>query len=721
MSNFLFECLSEELPHSAQKYILHMIETNFFEYIRKNNISGNFNSYISPRRFVIYITDIEIQNERKIQIKGPRISVSEDVIIKFLQRNSEKYKVVFTRSDLIELLEGDEKYYILNIELSNVSISNIMKNAIEYLLRILQFQQTMTCNGTEKYNWVRPIKNLLCFLDDEFIEIDFHSINSENITYGHRFISFSTDSGLSESALKVKDVNDYFAILDKNNVILSQEIRRNNILSDIDLIIKENDLYIKEVDISIVDEIVSLLEYPYVFSGKISKNFLEIPSEILAHVMILEQRMIPTFCRKTQMISNIFISVSNILPTSKVISGYERVLNARFLDVEFYIKNDLSKGLDYFIEKLKNIKFHDSLGDLYSKMVRVNSLSKYASVWVSSTSIQDLEKLSLLAKFDTVTSLGQNYPALHGNIGAYYASKWGQSDEIMDSIIEHNYPVNANSPCAKNPLSIVFSISDSIDTIVGMFSIGKKPTSSKDPFALRRSAIGIVRNLLENRISIPLNILVHKAVNLYSPKMFKEHSIIDRIKKLSSKKYICPDSLPKKELEENVLNFLYEKSHFYILAKGIDIKILEAFSQYSNNPYLLYSVAKTMTNFLKENGTGIISTYKRIVSIVLDGNIIKSSKLKFKFQTKFVVEKLEMEMWNRANILKSFIKVHMKSMSILDCLNELQRNLDSINNFLDNIIINSEVKEVRSNRITIMNSIYLSFNKVLRFDVFIEN
>ncbi|WP_024790119.1 glycine--tRNA ligase subunit beta [Lebetimonas sp. JH292] len=641
----LIEIGVEELPAIPLLKELSNIEKSWLNILEEYNLKTDFNFYYTPRRLTLWHREFPTKQEDKTEeIWGAPKAIAEKnpkAVEGFAKKcgilpNEVEYKT-----------KGDQEFLYFKKEVKGKEAKELLPEMIEKWLKILNFGKIMKW-GECVEEFIRPIRWILAMIEDEAIIFNKYCVTSSNFTYGHRFF---------KDKIFIDFVGKYFCELDKKGVILYQDERRKKIISDIEKIEKDNSVKV-EIDKDLLEEIVAITEYPTPLLGKFDEEFLVLPPEVIITSMKENQRYFPVF--KNNKLTNAFVVVSNAYTKdfSKIINGNERVLRARLKDALFFYKNDLKNGLS--IEGLKDIVYMDNLGSLYDKVKREEKIGKILAEKFKT----DKEKLNTavnLAKADLLTEMVYEFTELQGIMGYYYAKAQGIDEEIATAIKEQY------SNSASNKISALLNIARNLDTLAGLFSIGKIPKGNKDPFGLRRAANYIIKISLEN--SIPLD--------------FKE--ILEKIKPFY--KNLDTDKL---------LEFIYERFYKFYNVNPSVIRAVLATGE--SNILEIDKKIKLMNEIVKSSDFKDLSvTFKRV------GNIVKDFDLNtIKVDEKLFEKEEEKKLWNEFKKVKNYTDLEKK----LDFLISLKPLID---NFFDNVMVNVEDEKTRHNRKSMIASIYKEF------------
>lgn len=715
MTHFLLEILSEEIPAKMQKAAVESFSKIAFEVFTKNNLAceiSHIKSFITPRRLVLEVTALKkVQEIPAVKRIGPKITADKKAVAGFLKSVGLK-----DQSELQQVEKDGVMCYSFISEASEIKTSEIIQNSIPQILQKMtshwpKLMRWDIDGSSEQPKWIRPIRNILCLFDGKVVDIEFAGLKSNNLTFGHYAVEGS------EAGFKVKSVRDYRNILQDNFVILDQKERKEKIIQQISRIkFHDNSETIDEEDSALFDEVTGLCEWPTALLGNISEKFMHLPEEILILTLKLNQRY---FCLRNEkgVLLSKFIFISNSIlekeKQEKIIIDNEKLVNARLSDAQFFVEEDLKVPLISRLDDLKQVVFHQKLGSVYDKTLRLNILAKFLSIFVPHSNISLVERAVDLSKNDLVTKAVAELPELQGKIGSFYATKQGENAKIASAIYEHYLPLGPNSELPKTSLGITLSIADKIDSIVGFFLADEKPTSSKDPFALRRAVLGIVRISFQYNIAFPIRILVQKSLSAYPNKLLKE-----LLSKKSSKIFDA-----KKELEEEVVKFFVERLKSYLKENEmvkpeiINVVIDEYLAnlEIHKNCDILYLAKKVkfLDSFIKNpKNRNIIELYKRSANILA----IEEKKDKKRYHGKPALlslkTKYEIVLYRRIKQIRSEFKrliIKGEFEAAFKLLNVLEGPLA---HFFDHIIVNDKDKNVRENRLQILSKIRSLFDRV---------
>ena len=448
--------------------------------------------YSTPRRFAVMVKELaEKQTDETLIVRGPAAKIAQDE-----EGNWTKAAIGFSKGqggsvdDLIIKEEKGKPYVYIEKFVPGKYALEILQGMDE-VIKNIEFPKNMKW-GNFSYHYVRPIHWLVALLDDEIVPFEVFGVSTGRISEGHRFLG---------ETVEITSPEDYENLLEKQNVIPNRANRKAMIVEQINDLCKQHKWTVPALESELLDEVTDLVEYPTAFYGHFDEDYLNLPSVILETSMIDHQRYFPVRDEKDkQTLLPYFISVrnGNSEYIENVARGNEKVLTARLADARFFYAEDQKSKINEFVEKLKNVAYHEQLGTIYDKQKRalkmVDVLANHFSL--SGPEIKELKEIAAIYKFDLVTQIVDEFPTLQGTIGGIYAKEHHLSDQIADAISEQYLPLSQADSLPKTNLGKYIALIDKLDTLLQFFSIGLIPTGSNDPHALRRQAVGVVRLIL---------------------------------------------------------------------------------------------------------------------------------------------------------------------------------------------------------------------------------
>ncbi len=712
MTDFLLEILSEEIPAGMQKAAAENFARIAAETFAKNNLlfeSQQIKSFITPRRLTLCVSGLqEVQKIPLVRKIGPKLSADKKAVEGFLRSVG-----LSDESQLEKIEHSGQPCYVYVKPASEIETSEIIKNSLGQILHKMtaawpKLMRWDVENHNPQPKWVRPIRNICCMFGSKIIECEFVGLKANNL------IGTKSQGVLIE----IKDASDYKRTLAENLVILDQAERKKSIIAQISKITFDLGLdTVDEADKSpLFDEVTGLCEYPTALVASIDKRFMELPNEVLVLTLKLNQKY---FCLKSfegQLLPK-FIFITNAIITDsnqeKIIKDNEKLVRARLSDAEFFIAEDMKRTLMSRVDDLKKVVLHQKLGSVYDKTLRINSLAKFLAVFVPHCNLSLIDHAVDLCKVDLLTKAVGELPELQGKIGSFYAQKQREDKKIIAAIYEHYLPLGPASELPKTALGIVLSIADKIDTIVGFFLADEKPTSSKDPYALRRAALGIIRISFQYNIAFPIRALVEKALNSFPTKVLNNL--------LGEKEGTLYDN--KKMIIDEVVKFFVERLKVYLRETEmvqpdiINLVIDEYLSDLEVQKYcdtiLLANKIKFLNKFIcSVESQKIIELYKRSANILAieerkDSIKYEGNPSRLAFKTKY-----EIVLYRRIKqIFSPFKKLIAKgefdsAVKLLDVLEV------PLSHFFDHVVVNDKDRNLRENRLLLLSKIRSLFNEI---------
>ena len=684
MSEFFLELFSEEIPAGLQKNLREKIFEDFKNLFEERLITSKKSfSLSSPNRLVIVFEglDKQIKVEAK-EVKGPKINAPNQALEGFIRSN---------KIDKIDLykkkIEKDEFYFYK----TKTKILNTHDLLIEFVPKILgnyQWKRSMKW-GDFDLNWGRPLKSILSVFDKKIINFEFYHLLSSNSTF--------IDKDLEEKKKTFENFKEYEKFFEKQGIYIDQNKRLKIINRSFSKILNKKRLKIND-NFKLLDEVVNLVDSPNILLCNFDKKYLSVPKEILTLTMESHQKFFPTFNDKGE-ITNEFLIVSNRKDHKGLIKiGNERVIEARLSDAEFFWNKDKTQNLVKKVSELKFMSFFKGLGTYFDKVQRIRKLGGM----ISDELLISKEKVELSAsicKTDLTSELVGEFPELQGLMGGYFATYQGFDKDISLAITEQYLPVGLNSKIPKKPFSVVLSIADKIDTMVGFFGVNEKPTSSKDPLALRRTALGIIRTAIENKKNFKISDLLIYSSTLYEN---QRHFLVNT------------------NLQKELNDFLKDRFKYYLKEKEIRYDIVEAsLSSFSlNKLFSSFEKARCLNKVINSQiGIDITSSFKR-ASNILDSEL-KNSQIEIDNATDPGIFKSDFEknLYKRIKEIKKYYSAINNDEDYEKSLSILAEARKEVFEFFDNVKVNEENETLRKNRLELINMLCKTFENFINFQL----
>jgi len=684
MSEFFLELFSEEIPSGLQISLREKILNDFKNLFDKNLIKSKKSfSLSSPNRVVIVFEDLDkLISTKSEEIRGPKTKAPEQAIEGFVRSNK------IERKNLYKKKTEKGEFYFYQTEAQSLKTYDFLIEFIPKILANYQWKKSMKW-GEYDLNWGRPLKSILSIFDKKIVNFNFHHLVSSNSTF--------IDKDLEDKKKNFYNFKDYEKFFEKQGIFIDQNKRLKIINSSFSKILNKKGLKIND-NPKLIDEVVNLVDSPNVLLCNFDKKFLSVPKEILTLTMETHQKYFPTFNDKNE-ITNQFLIVANRKDHKGLIKlGNERVVEARLSDAEFFWNKDKAQNLVKKVSNLKSMNFFKGLGNYFDKVQRMRKLGGM----ISDELLISKEKVELSAsicKTDLTSELVGEFPELQGLMGGYFSTYQGFDKDISLALTEQYLPIGFNSRVPKKPFSVALSITDKIDTIVGFFGINEKPTSSKDPLALRRIALGIIRILIENKKNLKINDLL-----IYSSSLFQDQG------------YRLENINLQKELNE----FLKDRFKYYLKEKEIRYDIIEAIiSSFSlNKIFSSYEKARCLNKIINNQiGLDIISSFKRASNIL--ENEMKNNKIEIDNTTDPGIFKSDFEknLYKKVNEIQKYYSSINNDENYEKSLSILANTKKEVFEFFDNVKVNEENETLRKNRLELINMLCKTFQNFTNFQM----
>jgi glycyl-tRNA synthetase beta chain len=657
-AQLLVEVGVEELPAIPLLKIIDNIRSSWSNILDKYMLVSDFDFYYTPRRLVLIHDAMPLrQADCDVELFGPPISIAiKDGVptpagVSFANKCGVDFDKLSTTVD-----RGKEVLYYKSTK-DGIDTALLLESMVKEWIDSMTFGKMMRW-ADRSDEFIRPIRWLQIRLDDSVVDAELFGVKSSNFTYVHRMNSFEKQ--------EVAEICDFKTVLINGNVLLDQNSRRELILQEFAELEKDNNITI-EIDEDLLDEVVAITENPKALLGKFDEEFLTLPPEVIITSMKENQRYFPVF--NNDKLSNHFVVVSNALTDdySKVIAGNERVLKPRLSDAMFFYQNDLKRGLK--IDGLELVQFMDGLGSVADKIDREEKIALYLANKFGVKG-EKISQAIRLAKADLTSEMVYEFTELQGLMGYYYAKELDLDNDVCLAIKEQYMPVGEGGELPSTIFSAIVAMAIKLDTLIGLFSVGKIPTGSKDPFALRRAVNGIVRIVLE--FDLPFD-------------------IDEMIKGLSS---------GYKEFDLKQLKaFMLER-----ISKSIDMNpsiINAVLASDESDIVKIFKKCEALNSIVSGNDfKDIYTTFKRVANISKDAS-------------SFDVDGDKFELDEEKTLYKKFKEITSKKYeSYEDNLKALFSLKELLDNYFDKVMVNSDDASLKNNRLATIGQIYNSFKEI---------
>ena len=677
MADFLLELYSEEVPPKLQINARKQISDSFISLFNKEDISfKKLDFFSSPKRIIISIKNLPFfTKDLAKEIKGPRINVPEEIVKAFLNSHGA------SDNDLVKKTIDKGEFYFLKIKEKKRDVKEILEINIPKILKGISWKKSMKWSDNEIF-WGRPLHSILALFNNKIITFKYGHIES----ISHTFV----EQNYEEVPKKINSFKDYESLMRKNSIIFDHENRKKLILNKFKSKIKQK--FIENFDEVLLEEVTNIVENPNVILASFDKKYLRIPKEIIISTLKVNQRYFPLFDPKNNLTNNFFI-VSNKPDVKNIIkTGNQRVVESRLADANFFWERDKSKNLIKQINKLKSITFFEKIGTVFDKTQRLRKLSSFMSDELNFNK-EKAEIAASISKTDLCSDLVGEYPDLQGIMGKHFAISQGFDEDIAQSVSDHYLPTGNDSKIPRKTLSCIISIADKIDSLVSFFAINFKPTSSKDPFALRRAAIGLLKIVIENKLSLRVKDLIN-----YNLRLLEEHGV----------------KIENNSVEKEILDFLKDRMRNILKEKKIQKDIIEASlsTHIGDNYYDLYRKNLLMQKHIKkEIGKNAISSYKRAYNIIEnkgqgiqgrpDAVLFRKEEEKILYER---IHKIRKDLIAKNN--NKDYELLLKSLSETKILTDI---------FFDKVVVNDENNDIKNNRLELLKMFCNTFDNFINF------
>ena len=682
MSEFFLELFSEEIPSKLQVNARKSLLENLKFFFEENEvpIKGKLNVFSTPNRLVVHIDKITKQISKKSEeIRGPNIKAPDKTLEGFVRSNNINKAQVFKKKT-----DKGEFYYYKKPS-QKINTADLLRENMPDILSKISWNKSMKW-GVHNLFWGRPLKSILSVFDGKKLDFNFNHLKSSNTTFVDKELEEKT-----KSFINFKSYNSFFKSL---GILIDQEKRKSFISNELIKLSNKKKFKIN-LKKELLEEITNIVEKPKILLCEFDKKYLMIPKEILIITMQNHQKYFPTFDKKKNLTNNFFVVADTKDPKGFVKLGNERVIEARLSDAEFFWRKNRSQNLVKQVSKLKNINYFKGLGSYFDKVQRIRKLCGL----ISDEMLISKEKIEIAAsicKVDLMSDLVGEFPELQGIMGGYFAEAQGFDKEISLAVTEHYLPIGMDSIIPKKPYSVALSISDKLDSLVGFFGIKLKPSSSKDPYALRRMAISLVRLIIENNKSFKLRDLINYSCTLYKEQSFE---------------------FDVKILQKDLSKFILERLKNYLKEKQIRNDIIESSANTSNIDEILKVFKKSLAlnkNIKKDFCQDVISIYKRSSNILVSEKQ-NSSEIIGSVDPGLFKNDFEKNLYKRIHDIRKYFSSIDKSENYEESLKTLSLAKNEVNAFFDNVVVNDNDPIIKKNRLELLKMLCKSFENYFNF------
>lgn len=645
---------------------------------------GETEVYSSPRRLIVVVKDIPEATEEKNEVfKGPSAKIAFDE-----QGNPTKAAQGFARGKGVDPadLVVEDGYVYAHTHTPSVSVATLLSDVLDGIVRGISWPKSQRW-GSESEYFSRPIRWFVALFGTEVIPFSFAGLTADRFTRGHRF--------LAPGPFEVASADDLVSVVRNGYVVPSEKEREEVIRAGVAKVEADTGFHAVLPPKTLV-EVVNLAEYPTVLVGTFDKEFLQVPEEIIVDAMLMHQRYFPLYDSEGAL-TNRFIVVGNGDPacSETIIDGNERVVRARLYDAKFFYDEDLKRPLESYVDELSQVVFQEKLGTMLDKTNRIVGLAKHLSAdgKLSETDAADAVRAAHLCKADLVTSAVIEFTSVQGVMGSYYAKACGETDQVAQAIEQHYRPRFAGDEVPQTQAGKVVALADKLDTICGLFSVGQGPSGSSDPFALRRSAIGIVAMLSCDQ---PLEISLVSAIDA-SLDLFAQDGI----------------EFDKQAVRDEVIEFFITRTRVMLRDSGKRIDAIDAvLAAGVQEPVELINRVEA----LETARTNEPETFENLATAYARANNLRDPKLGSEVDESLLTE-VEHALSTAVVQAETRVSLALDNDNYAEALNELASLRKPIDLFFERVMIMDEDQALRENRLKLLNRFVNVFTNVADFSL----
>lgn len=680
--DFLLELGCEELPPKGLQQLSNALTQHLTAELDKLRLSySSVESFATPRRLAVLVSHLQLQqNDQTIERKGPSISAPDQATEGFAKSCG------VAKNALAQKAFGKTQYYFFTKQQKGLKTIDLLESVVATAIQNIPIAKPMRWSDLDTY-FVRPTHWLIMLLGSDIVPASMMGLTSSNTTRGLRFTG--------EPTFDITCAKDYQkTLLEKAQIEVDFNTRKEMIRRQVIQMAKNNNAT-AVIDESLLNEVCALVEYPRAFSGSFSSKFLDVPKEVLISAMKSHQKYFHMLDAQDNLMPA-FISVANIESSdlSVIIDGNERVIRPRLADSEFFWRQDKAHTLESRLDKLNQVLFMKSLGSMGDKSKRIGALSGYIA-GVIGANVKDSTRAGLLCKSDLVTDMVGEFADLQGVMGGYYALNDGENQTLSTAISEHYHPRFSGDSLPNTSAGLAVSIADKLDTIVGVYGIGHKPTGSKDPYALKRASLGLLRMIIESKLSLSISILVSESA--------KGYSFDINIQEITA--------------------FILERLEAYYQEQGIDKVIIKAVLKsqekkseaHSSSVYDWHLRVEALNIFMQDdNAKSLIEANKRIKNILKDIKAEEHEMDAFTFEPLLAkATQFDKDLYKATK--HAFVVKNENKDNYQMIIKEFLSLKGAIDAFFDNVMVNDEDLEIRRLRLNLIDWVQTLFLDVADF------
>jgi glycyl-tRNA synthetase beta chain len=721
MPDLLLELFSEEIPARMQRKAAEDLRKRVTDaLVERGFLYEGARTLVTPRRLALHIAGLPAKGEdRREERKGPRVGAPEAALAGFLKGAG------LARIEDAEIRSDGKKgdFYVAVIERPGLPTPEVLAEILPEIIRNFPWPKSMRWGAQSaqpgSLTWVRPLRSILCTFgpeteEPEIVSFEIGGIASGDVTYGHRF--------LAPEPIRVRRLDDYVAALEKAKVVADSQQRADIIAHDARDLAFAQGLTLVE-DAALLEEVAGLVEWPVTLMGSFDEAFLAIPDEVIRATIRTNQKCF-VLAGPDGRLANRFIMVSNIAASdggAQIVAGNERVVRARLSDAKFFWETDRAKRLEERLPRLDAIIFHEKLGTQSARIARIGALAReFAPITGADPDLA--ARAAELSKADLVTEMVGEFPELQGLMGRYYAQAQGEDDAVAAAIEDHYRPLGPTDDVPGAPVTIAVALADKIDTLTGFWAIDEKPTGSKDPYALRRAALGVIRLLLDNNIRLELSRVFEPLFIAWGERLAENGVAVSPGvgKRGSGGK---GDAAPARSDEADLLAFLVDRLKVYLRDQGARHDLIDAVFALPGQDDLTSAVRRVeaLGRFLdSEDGANLLAGFKRAANILRieekkDGKAFDAAPDLALIQERGQIEEKALAVALARSREEAQAAIAAEDFeAAMRALSQLRAPVDA---FFDKVTVNADDPALRDNRLRLLHALREATRAVADFSL----
>lgn len=669
--NCLVELGTEELPPKALKSLGEAFATQFEAALTQADLSFDSVSWFAaPRRLAVYVSGLaEGQADKVVEKRGPAVSAAFDA-----DGNPTKAAQGWARGNGIDVADAERlvtdkgEWLLHKAHVPGQSVAELLEGLINQAVSKLPIPKPMRW-GNYNTQFIRPVHTLCVLYGSEVVNVSVLGLTSGRVVQGHRFHG--------EGRFELDHADNYASALEQQYVLADFEARKDKVRQQLEDAAQSLSLK-PDYNEDLLEEIASLVEWPVVLQAGFDEAFLAVPKEALIYTMKDDQKYVPLL-DSDGALSNTFLFVTNIesRDASQVISGNEKVIRPRLADAEFFFNSDKKTTLESRLESLETVLFQKQLGTLKEKSERISALSAFIASQIDANETQ-AARAGLLAKTDLMSNMVMEFPDVQGVMGKYYALNDGEDAPVAEALYEQYMPRFAGDALPSSGVSASVALADKLDTLVGIFGIGQLPKGDKDPFALRRAAIGVLRIVTELSLPLDLETLVSKAIDVYG------------------------DKLTNAETQSQVVDFVLGRFTALLQDQAIAIDVIQAVAaRRPTKPADYLARVHAVDKFRAlEEAEALAAANKRVANILAKQNVEVTDTVNI--DESLLAEEAEKALYVELKAAQKEVDIAVPSQDYTRILTALATLRNVIDNFFDNVMVMADDEAVKNNRLALL-------------------